>query len=239
MLHWLKAGALPRHYQHNRQKDILPKTPKMASFVQPSYRNIVFVLGPPGSGKGTLCKLATSYLEVSRCRYQHLSVGDYLRELSASELPCEAGGFDGNMISESIRSNKLLPSQALIPLLEHKISSAMAHSQTTTVWLIDGFPRNMETALVFEEKIGKPAKVVVLECTHDIAQRRYLGRARETIDDVNRFEKRYSDYVENMNAIREHYRGAIETVCVDGSRDECFGKFVAVLSPTAAELDNK
>ncbi|KAI1632895.1 P-loop containing nucleoside triphosphate hydrolase protein [Biscogniauxia mediterranea] len=209
----------------------------MASSTPPRPYSIVFVLGPPGSGKGTLCKLATNRLEASGHRYQHLSVGDYLRELSASELPCDAGSFDCHMISESIRNNKLLPSQALIPLLDHKLSSTTDHNRTPAVWLIDGFPRNMETTLVFEEKIGKPEKVIVLECTHDSAQRRYLGRAREKIDDVNRFEKRYSEYVENMKAIREHYKGVIETVCVDGSREESFAKFLTVLSPTPAEQD--
>ncbi len=63
-------------------------------------------------------------------------------------------------------------------------------------------------------KIGKPAGVIVLKCTRDTAQRRFLRRGREKSDDEKRFEKSYGEYVENMKAVCEHYRSVIETVCI-------------------------
>ena len=42
-----------------------------------NHLEIVFVLGPPGTGKGTLCKKFTS-----EHKYFHISVGDYLRVLN-------------------------------------------------------------------------------------------------------------------------------------------------------------
>ncbi|KAI0116376.1 P-loop containing nucleoside triphosphate hydrolase protein [Nemania sp. FL0031] len=196
---------------------------------------IIFVLGSPGSGKGTLCKLATQKLGSSHHRYHHLSVGDYLRELSHPGTPSEGKSAEQKIIHDHLRDNKLLPSEVLIPILKRKINSAPNEKSALTTLLIDGFPRNMETALAFEEKIGKPLKVITLECRRSIAEERYLSRAREKIDDEKRFDKRHNEYVENMKAIRGHYASILVTVPVDGSLEQCLKGFMAVLPPTGLE----
>ncbi|KAI1750651.1 P-loop containing nucleoside triphosphate hydrolase protein [Xylaria castorea] len=173
---------------------------------------IIFILGPPGSGKGTLCKLATDRLGTPNHHYFHLSVGDYLRELCNPAVTCEGKSFDHNEIYEHLRESKLLPADVLIPVLEHKINSIPKEKSATTTWLIDGFPRNMETALAFEEKVGTPMKIITLECKRDIAEGRFLRRGRESVDDEKRFDKRYSEYVKNMKAIREHYAGIMDAM---------------------------
>lgn len=115
---------------------------------------IIFVLGPPGSGKGTLCKLAATRLGTPHHRCFHLSVGDYLRELCDPAIPHDEKSSDLNLIYEYLQESKLLPAEVLIPVLEHKINSIPDDkSAIATTWLIDGFPRNMETALAFEEKV--------------------------------------------------------------------------------------
>ncbi|KAI2464708.1 P-loop containing nucleoside triphosphate hydrolase protein [Annulohypoxylon bovei var. microspora] len=211
----------------------------MESSAQSGYYNIIFVLGPPGSGKGTLCKLTTNRLNTSGHSYRHLSVGDYLRQLCETGVPCEDESFDFDKIRNHLRESKLLPADVLIPVLEHKIGSILDGNGTAITWLVDGFPRNIETTLAFEEKIGKPVKVVVLECTHDTAQRRFLNRSREKSDDEKRFEKRYGEYVENMQAIREHYKSNIETICVDGTSEEYLGKFISALPPITTDTKSK
>lgn len=127
----------------------------MENTTQSRYCPIVFVLGLPGSGKGTLCKLVADQSDISGHRYCHISTGDYLRELCKSEVSDDTLSFDLNRIRKHLRESKLLPSHVLVPVLEHKISSIPKESNATTTWLIDGFPRNMETALVFEEKVNK------------------------------------------------------------------------------------
>lgn len=126
----------------------------MESTAQSHSPTIVFVLGPPGAGKGTLCELAANMPCVADRRYRHLSVGDYLRELCKSEFPCIDQSFDCDKIRNHIRESKLLPADVLIPVLKHQIISIPNDETATTAWLIDGFPRNMETALAFEEKVG-------------------------------------------------------------------------------------
>ncbi|KAI0888084.1 P-loop containing nucleoside triphosphate hydrolase protein [Annulohypoxylon maeteangense] len=177
---------------------------------------IVFVLGPPGSGKGTLCNLTCNNLNMAGKIYHHLSVGDYLRELCEIGMPCEDENFDFDRIRIHLRDSRLLPANVLIPVLKYKMRTTPNGNGAATTWLIDGFPRNMETALAFEKEIGGPAKVVVLECTHHTARHRFLTRSREKSDDEKKFERRYDEYVENMKEILKHYEGKIETICVDG-----------------------
>ncbi|KAI0457183.1 P-loop containing nucleoside triphosphate hydrolase protein [Xylaria acuta] len=184
----------------------------MGGTTEPHSHTIIFILGPPGSGKGTLCKLATDMLGKPSHRYFHLSVGDYLRELCDPAVPCEGLSLDYNKIHEHLRESKLLPADVLIPVLQHKINSIPNEKSAITIWLIDGFPRNMETALAFEQKVGKPVKVITLECKRDTAEGRFLRRGRERIDDEKRFDKRYGEYVENMKAIREHYAGIMDAM---------------------------
>ncbi|KAI0432266.1 P-loop containing nucleoside triphosphate hydrolase protein [Xylaria sp. FL1042] len=205
----------------------------MESTTQPPKDVIIFILGPPGSGKGTNCERAAEILKPGHRCYRHISVGDCLRKLCNPETHCDEKNLDRNMIHNFLRENKLLPANVLIPLLKHTMDSTPTEKGCTTIWLIDGFPRNMETALAFEEKIGKPIKVIALRCHRDKAQDRYLKRCRETIDDKERFNNRYDGYLRNMAAIQKHYESILECISVDGDKQESLRQFMAALPPTS------
>ncbi|KAF2966164.1 hypothetical protein GQX73_g7413 [Xylaria multiplex] len=194
---------------------------------------IICVLGPPGSGKGTVCRSAAEMLHSPGRVYRHLSVGDYLRDICDPKTPCEVEGVDRDKIRGYLRDNKLLPSDVLIPLLKHKIDSAP--KTDTTVWLIDGFPRNMETTHVFEKEIGKPEMVIILDCDREVAERRYLMRGRETMDDKERFSKRYDGYTNNAEAIRKHYEDIAVFISANGSKDTCLSQFLVTLPPASSD----
>ncbi|KAI0508319.1 P-loop containing nucleoside triphosphate hydrolase protein [Xylaria bambusicola] len=204
--------------------------PTMDSTMNPGNNKIVFVLGPPGSGKGTVCKEAVKSLK--RPPHHHLSVGDYLRELCDPTTIQAGNDIDHNKIRDYLRDNKLLPADVLIPILKDKINSTPNVDVTETTWLIDGFPRNMKTARAFEKTIGMPLKVIVLECSRDVAKHRYLSRAREQMDDEERFDKRYDGYIKNMEAIQKHYKSKgvnMESIPANGDKVKCLGEFMAAL----------
>lgn len=69
-------------------------------------RNVVFVLGGPGAGKGTMCELAEKQLG-----WTHLSAGDLLRAEKASGSP------DADLINEYITEGKIVPVEITVKLL--------------------------------------------------------------------------------------------------------------------------
>lgn len=89
----------------------------------------VFVLGPPGCGKGTQCSKAS---EVYDC--VHLSAGDLLREEQA-----DANSEYGEVIAKHISEGSIVPVEITCRLL----LNAITKSQKSYV-LIDGFPRSMD-----------------------------------------------------------------------------------------------
>jgi hypothetical protein len=93
--------------------------------------NVMFVLGGPGAGKGTMCELAEIQLG-----WTHLSTGDLLRAEQ------HAGGPATEIIREYIEAGKLVPNAIVVRLLK----DAMERTTRTTGkrnFLIDGFPRSL------------------------------------------------------------------------------------------------
>ena len=72
--------------------------------------NVLFVLGPPGAGKGTNCeKLVEHY------GYFHISAGDCLREERKNP-----NSKDGELINTYIKEGKIVPVEITIALMLKK-----------------------------------------------------------------------------------------------------------------------
>jgi len=92
---------------------------------------VVFILGGPGAGKGTLCR----YI-VDRYGYAHLSAGDLLREERA-----KPGSQYGELIETHIRNGTIVPVEITCSLIDRAMQiSDNPHNR----FLIDGFPRNKD-----------------------------------------------------------------------------------------------
>ncbi|GMP44148.1 hypothetical protein CsSME_00013211 [Camellia sinensis var. sinensis] len=94
---------------------------------------VVFVLGGPGSGKGTQCANIVEHFG-----YTHLSAGDLLR----AEI--KSGSENGTMIQNMIKE-KIVPSEVTIKLLQRAMQE-----NANDKFLIDGFPCNEENRAAFE-----------------------------------------------------------------------------------------
>lgn len=115
---------------------------------------VIFVIGAPGSGKGALCSRVCQQIPDS---FRHLSVGDYLRELCSNTSENEAlSKADSHLspeeIAKYVQESKLLPPDTIIPLRKQKL--LYGNSSPGRGWLIDGFPRDIETARAFEKEVS-------------------------------------------------------------------------------------
>jgi UMP-CMP kinase len=76
---------------------------------------IVFVLGAPGSGKGTQCEKI-----VEKFGYKHLSAGDLLRE----ERDRKGSEF-GELIEDKIRNGRIVPVEITCSLIENAMNKTI------------------------------------------------------------------------------------------------------------------
>nr|XP_015643870.1 UMP-CMP kinase 4-like isoform X2 [Oryza sativa Japonica Group] len=172
---------------------------------------IIFVLGGPGSGKGTQCSNIVEHFG-----FIHLSAGELLR----AEI--NSGSENGTMIDTIITEGKIVPSEITIKLLQEAIIKG-----GNDKYIIDGFPRNEENRVVFESvtlvtyfqllQISiSPEFVLFFDCSEEEMERRLLGRNQGRSDDnIETIRKRLKVFVESSLPVIEYYesKGMVKKVC--------------------------
>lgn len=126
----------------------------------------VFVLaGPPGSGKGTQAKLLAPKLGLP-----HISLGDLLREAVRNRTKV------GEIAKSYLDAGKLVPDQVAIDVAEE----AVTKKECKKGFVIDGFPRTLEQAILFDKLLEKLKfdlkSVIYIDITLDEIMRRLTGR---------------------------------------------------------------
>jgi adenylate kinase/UMP-CMP kinase len=205
--------------------DILHVLPTSASDLPPGVK-IIFILGGPGSGKGTQCERI-----VAKYGYKHLSAGDLLRHevKSGSELglQCEAVMKEGKLVSQEVT----------IGLLR----AAMVASSKTE-FLIDGFPRALDHAKTFERQIKPCELVLFFDCPEEVMTERLLSRGKtsgRTDDNAETIRKRFKTFVESSLPVVGHYeaQGKAHKISAIQPPDEVFLEVQKVLDTMSLCLD--
>lgn len=175
--------------------------------------NVVYVLGGPGAGKGTMCELAQIQLG-----WTHLSTGDLLRAEQ------DAGGPTTELIKEYIAAGQLVPNEIVVRLLK----DAMERTIRTTGrrnFLIDGFPRSLSNLEAWYEVFGREAELptmVYFECPFEVLEQRILGRARYSSradDNVEAMKLRFDTFKAETLPTVELFREKGKCVEIDTSQD--------------------
>ncbi len=110
---------------------------------------IIFILGAPGAGKGTLSKRFGQAQQ-----YYHLSVGDYLRALRNSfpaPSPDELGGLTQEELRTNLKARNLIPASQIVAIIGEKMQQEQGRGFFKFV--IDGFPRSDDSAKAFEQLV--------------------------------------------------------------------------------------
>lgn len=109
-------------------------------------REIYFVLGGPGSGKGTFCEMVTQRFPKA---VSHFSAGDLLRAfLKADEkdITDPERQKDLKIVHECMKEGKIVPAEITTALLFDSILKS-----PTPYVFIDGFPRNEDNLLTWQK----------------------------------------------------------------------------------------
>ncbi|RYN56232.1 hypothetical protein AA0117_g13271 [Alternaria alternata] len=107
-------------------------------------KTVVFVIGAPGSGKGTLCRrLADEY------SFYHVSVGDTLRRLVSDTRT-------DRVTTSRMQRGELVSTEVLIDVLQDSVKDSACSSYD--LMLIDGMPRQLDQAIPVEKKASMPTR---------------------------------------------------------------------------------
>ena len=175
--------------------------------------NVVFVIGGPGSGKGTMCELAEEQLG-----WHHLSTGDLLR----AEM--ESGGPNAATIEKFTTNGELVPNEIVVVLMKN----AMEHLTRTTGsnnFLLDGFPRSLNNMDGWYDIFGRDfplPTMLYFECPYDVLEKRILSRAQysgRSDDNVETMKLRFDTFKAETLPTVEFFRSKNKCVEIDTSAD--------------------
>ena len=136
---------------------------------------IIFIIGGPGIGKGTICSyLNNDYPNIIKT----VSTGDILRSV-VKEKKIE--GWE--ILEEDMKKGNLINSERVLFYLKEAILS----SEIKNI-LIDGYPRNNENLEIWDKNMKNIAEikaVLFFDGNHDIMMKRIHKRKDGREDDKN------------------------------------------------------
>lgn len=177
---------------------------------------VVFVLGGPGSGKGTNCSKI-----VETFGYHHLSAGDLLR------AERESGSELAELINTYIKEGKIVPAEITVRLLRNAMEKSGSDK-----FLIDGFPRDTDNLACWNKQMNDVAEVqflLFLDCPTEVMVERLLERGKNSgrnDDNIETIKKRLITYEQSTRPIIENFRGMGKVREVNANRpiDEVFAE---------------
>ncbi|XP_063154212.1 adenylate kinase isoenzyme 5 [Candoia aspera] len=170
--------------------------------------NIIFVLGGPGSGKGTQCdKLTQKY------GFTHLSIEDLIQNETASER--------NKNIRDITESGEFISGDIVTEFLKEAILANMENSKG---FLIDGYPQEMQQGEQFEKQIGEPSLVLCMDCSSKTMSSRLLKKSRCLEDKAETIRKRIEAYYKTEEPLIAYYENRIPffKINAEGPPEEVF-----------------
>jgi adenylate kinase family enzyme len=171
---------------------------------------VFFILGGPGTGKGTNCERL-----VQDFGFKHFSAGDLLREEGKKESEL------GEKIRKILAEGNIVPSEVTVSLLHKAINEA----GDATGFLVDGFPRKLDQAQMFEDGIAKARGILYFDCSMEVMEKRIKARAEagsgRTDDNAEAVRKRFQVNVEQCMPVVEKYQQETPKRCyvIDANRE--------------------
>lgn len=153
----------------------------------------------------------------------HLSAGDLLR----AEQNREGSEF-GALIQKCIKEGTIVPMEITVKLLENAMSSALEEVRSGDGWgegrgrfLIDGFPRKMDQAVMFEEQVCPSSLVIFFTTSEEVMLKRLLERGKTSgreDDNVESIRKRFHTYKIDTLPVIDYFASKGKIAEIDSTR---------------------
>ena len=124
-------------------------------------KNIIILLGLPGSGKGTQGTVLSEELAIP-----HISTGDIFRKMVLED------NDESKMLAKYMKEGKLVPSDLVNKIVRKFILSDSCKDGC----ILDGYPRTLEQAEYFIENIDANISTIFFDVSDEVATKRILGR---------------------------------------------------------------
>ncbi|CUM67699.1 uncharacterized protein PRCAT00005402001 [Priceomyces carsonii] len=213
----LGSTVVSSGYTRRTPQSAIEPNSKTGEAIPKEKISVIFVLGGPGSGKGTQCAKL-----VEHHKFVHLSAGDLLRAEQNRE-----GSKYGELIAKCIKEGTIVPQEVTVKLLKNAI--AENSKKGNFKFLVDGFPRKMDQALTFESEIAKSSFTLFFDCPEKVMLKRLLERGKtsgRTDDNVESIKKRFRTFVETSMPVVDYYdkEGKVVKISCDLPVDEVYSK---------------
>lgn len=173
---------------------------------------VVFVVGGPGSGKGTQCALL-----VQEFGFIHLSSGDLLRDEVKNQGP------QAEIIAEKQKEGVLVDDATVVKLIKAAFEKS---GNIGKKYLLDGFPRSLANLEAWKSIIGDDIEVSFLlyfSCSLETMGARLLKRGESSgrsDDNVETIQKRFYTFQTDTQPIIDVFRNNGTLVEVDSDREK-------------------
>ncbi len=177
---------------------------------------VVFI-GPPGSGKGTQCRLLIEHLTAI-----HISTGQMLRD------EIEAGTEAGVQADRFMSQGKLAPDDLVLTMLREHLEQIGKEEGL----LFDGFPRTVAQAEGLEAVLrdsGRPLAVVLeLVVPEEVLVQRLSSRGRAD-DEQDTVTTRLAVFANQTAPVLDYYRdrNLLQQIDGVGTENEVFARIRA------------
>ncbi|KIH57003.1 adenylate kinase [Ancylostoma duodenale] len=192
---------------------------------------IFFIVGGPGSGKGTQCEKIVAKYELS-----HLSSGDLLRE------EVKSGSPRGAQLTKIMEAGELVPLEVVLDLIKEAMLKEVAKGSKG--FLIDGYPREVKQGEEFEKEIQEAKSVIFFDAPDEILVERLMHRAKTSgraDDNMETIKKRLNTFHAATAPVVEYYekQKKLFRILAKGTVEEIFAKVVEHLDVMMATKSNQ
>jgi adenylate kinase family enzyme len=184
-----------------------------------SQKRVIFVIGGPGSGKGTqCCKISNEF------NFEHLSTRDILLNVIAKQTVI---GWE--QLKQKIDSGVSLSSHELISFIKEEFKNI-----NKTI-LFEGFPKNTENIEEWNKQMINMCEVTAVlyfECSTDEMKKRLMKKQEAKIDNIEEtISKRIEIFNKETLPILEMYQktGKLIKINAEKSTEEIFEEVKTII----------